>query len=166
MVAKPMLGDGLPVYEGDPPVTLGELIATCDDNSFVLGALAFSRGWNSDCPKRDLPVWRQIGPDLLWAVNRQSEANLARIGPTVTDYVWGLKWVQDKRLNRLQIELAVLDAFEQLVYGSCDPAYISALRVACRKETFLELRAEATALMAFSMGLADSEFRNQIYGTA
>lgn len=165
MVAKPMLGDGLPIYESDPPVTLGEIIATCDDNAHVLGALAFSRGWVTDCPKSDLPVWRQIGPDMLWAVNRGTDCSLPRIGPVIAKYISGLKWVRAKRLSQLQIDLAVLDAFEQLVFGQCDPAYISALRVACRKETFLELRAEATALMAFSMGLADAEFRNQLSGT-
>lgn len=166
MVAKPMFGDGLPVHEDDPPVTLSEIIATCDDNTHVLGALAYSRGWVTDCPRYQLPVWRQIGPDLLWAVNRQSEASLPRLGPVIANYVAGLDWVKHKRLSQLQVDLAVSDAFDQLVWGVCDPAYISAMRVACRKDWFLELRAEATALMAFSMGLADAEFRHQLSGTA
>lgn len=163
MVAKPMQGDGPAVNEADPPYTLGEIIAVCDDNSLVIGALCFARGWNRDCPKSELPPWRQIGPDMVWAVNRQTEADLHKIGPVVAAYVENLKWVRAKRLSRLQIDLAVFDAFERLVYGDCVAADFSAMRVACRKETFLELRAEAVAFMAFSMSLADPIIREQLW---
>lgn len=166
MVAKPMAGDGPATHEGDPPVTLGEVIATCDDNSFVLGALAFSRGWNRDVPKCELAPWRQIGPEMIWAVNRQTEAELHRVGPVVTDFVCNLPWVRKTRLSRLQIESAVYDAFQRLVYGDCMAADVAAMMVACRKETFLELRAEAVAFMAFAMAMADGAFRDQLHGTA
>lgn len=162
MVAKPMQGDGPPVHEADPPYTLADIVATCDDNTHVIGALCYSRGWTEDVPKSQLAPWRQIGPEMIWAVNRQDECDLPRIGPVVTRHVEGLPWVRKKRLSRLQIELAVYDAFQGLVYGSCMSADVSAMRVACRKETFLDLRAEATALMVFAMGLAECGLREQL----
>ena len=162
MVAKPMQGDGPPVHEAEPPYTLGEMIATCDDNSFVIGALCYARGWIEDVPKSHLAPWRQIGPEMIWATNRQTEADLPKIGPVVTSYVENLKWVRDKRLSRLQIELAVSDGFDRVVYGECMSADLSAMRVACRKETFLELRAEAVAFMVFAMGLAECGLREQL----
>lgn len=156
-----MQGDG-PIYEDDPPYTLGEIVATCDDSSHIIGALCYARGWTDDVPKWQLAPWRQIGPEMIWAVNRQTEAELHRIGPVVTRHVANLKWVRAKRLSQLQIELAVADGFERLVLGDCMPADISALRVACRKETFLELRAEAVAFMVFAMGLAECGLREQL----
>lgn len=162
MVAKPLQGDGPPTHEHDPPYTLREIVASCDDNSHVIGALCFSRGWNRDVPRSKLAPWRQIGPDMIWAVCRQTEADLRRIGPVVTDHVANVRWVKNKKLSRLQIELAVSDAFDRMIYGECMAADVSALLVACRKETFLELRAEAVAFMAFAMGLAECELRDQL----
>lgn len=165
MVAKPMQGDGPPVHEADPPYTLGERVASCTDNVNIIGALCFSRGWNRDCPRSELAPWRQIGPDMIWAVNRQTIAELHRIGPLVTDYVSGVQWVLRKKLSRLQIESAVYDAFMRLVFGDCMPADVAAMMVACRKETYLEIRAEAVAFMAFAMGIADRELDDQLTGT-
>lgn len=165
MVAKPMQGDGPPVHESDPPFTLGERVATCNDNADLIGALCFSRGWNRECPRNELAPWRQIGPDMIWATNRQTSAELHWIGPLVTNYVSGVRWVMNKKLSRLQIEAAVFDAFERVVYGDCMNADVAALMVACRKETYLELRAEAVAFMAFSMGIAERELAEQLSGT-
>lgn len=162
MVARPMQGDGPPVHEAEPPYTLGEIVATCDDSSHVIGALCYARGWTEDVPKSWLAPWKQIGPEMIWAVNRQTEAELHKIGPVVTSHVEGLKWVRGKRLSRLQVELAVADAFDRVVYGDCMSAAISAMRVACRKETFLQLRAEAVAFMVFAMGLAECGLREQL----
>lgn len=164
MVAKPMEGDG-PIARdpySDDRVTVAELISSCDDNADLLGALSYSRGWTEDVPKDWLQPWQQIGPEVLWAVNRQTEAELPKIGPVVSDYVCNLRWVRQKRLSRLQIESAVFDAFERLVYGDCMAAELSAMMVACRKETFLDLRAEAIAFMVFSMGMSEARVRDQL----
>jgi hypothetical protein len=166
MVTKPMEGDGPPLREPftDDRPTLGEILATVNDNADLLGALSYSRGWTRDVPRCDLSPWQQVGPDLLWAVARQTEAEHHRIGPVVTDFVCNLAWVLKTRLSRLQIELAVSDALDRLVYGECMAADVSAMMVACRKETFLELRAEAVAFMVTAMGIAESRLREQVYG--
>lgn len=166
MVTKPMEGDGpaLPEPFTDDRVTLAEILSSVDDNADLLGALSFARGWTVDVPRCELSPWQQVGPDLLWAVARQTEAEVHRIGPVVADYVANLKWVRKARLSRLQIELAVSDGIDRLIYGECMAADVSALMVACRKETFLELRAEAVAFMAVAMGIAESRLREQIYG--
>lgn len=164
MVAKPMEGDG-PITRdpySDDRITVAELISSCDDNADLLGALSFSRGWTEDVPRDRLQPWQQIGPEVLWAVNRQTEAELPKIGPVVSDYVCNLRWVKQKRLSRLQIESAVFDAFERLVYGDCMAAELSAMMVACRKETFLDLRAEAIAFMVFAMGMSECRVREQL----
>jgi hypothetical protein len=159
-----MEGDGPAVRDpySDDEITLGELIATCDDCSDVLGALSFSRGWTEDVPRSWLAPWQQIGPDVLWAVNRQTEAEIHRIGPAVTSHVANLKWVRNKRLSRLQIELAVSDALDRMISGECMSADVSALMVACRKETFLDLRAEAVAFMVFAMSMSECRMREQL----
>jgi hypothetical protein len=159
-----MEGDG-PITRdpySDDRITVAELISSCDDNADLLGALSFSRGWTEDVPRDWLQPWQQIGPEVLWAVNRQTEAELPKIGPVVSDYVCNLRWVKQKRLSRLQIESAVFDAFERLVYGDCMAAELSAMMVACRKETFLDLRAEATAFMVFAMGMSECRVREQL----
>jgi hypothetical protein len=159
-----MEGDGPPARDpySDDEVTLGEIIATCDDCADILGALSFSRGWTEDVPRSWLAPWQQVGPDILWAVSRQTEAEIHRIGPVVTRHVAGLGWVLKKRLSRLQVELAVSDALDRLIYGECMSADVSALMVACRKETFLDLRAEAVAFMAFAMSMAECRLRDQL----
>lgn len=165
MVAKPMEGDG-PVRDpfSDEAPTVAELLSSCDDHSELLGALSYSRGWTEDVPRSQLSPWQQIGPEVLWAVSRQTEAEIHKIGPVVTDYVCAIRWVMAKKLSRLQIELAVSDALDRLIYGECTSADVSALVVACRKETFLDLRAEALAFMVFSMGMSECRLREQLHG--
>jgi hypothetical protein len=157
-----MQGDGPPVHEAEPPYSLGEVIASCDDNADVLGALAYSRGRNRDIPKSELAPWRQVGPDLLWAASRQTEAEIHRIGPVVARWVANLAWVRKAKLSDLQIELAVADALDRVIYGNCTNCDVSALMVACRKDTFLNLRAEAVGFMAFAMALAEEAFSAQL----
>ena len=166
MVAKPMEGDGPVVRDpfSDDTVTMAELLSSCDDNADLLGALSYSRAWTDDVPKDRLSPWQQIGPEVLWAVARQTEAEIHKIGPVATRHVCNLAWVRNKRLSQLQIELAVFDAFCRVVYGECTSADISAPMVACRKETFLDLRAEAVAFLVFAMGMSECRMRSQVFG--
>lgn len=157
MATKPMAGDGptLEIFEDDPPVTLGELVATSDNNFDLLGALAMARAWPEGMPARDLEPWQRIGPDVLWMVCREDYTRVEKIGRETLNHVAGLKWVQRKRLSRLQVERAVMDAIARLVERECMAAEIACLAVALRKETYLELRAEAYAFLVNCMAVAE-----------
>lgn len=159
MTLKPMAGDGPGyVFEDEPPVSLGELIATSEDNFDVLGALAFARMWPEEVAWRDLDPWQRVGPDALWMVNQRDYSYAERIGRETVDHLLALRWVRRKRLSRIQLERAVIDAINRLVERECMPAEISALAVALRKETFLDLRAEATAFLVNCMAVAEISF--------
>jgi len=161
MVGKPMQADGPlgATYEDEPPVTLGELIATSDDNFDVLHALAMARAWPENVAWRDLDPWQRIGPDVLWMVHRQDFSKVERIARETRAHVMGLRWVARKGFARQQIERAVTDAIEKLVTGDCMPADIAALAAAMRKETYLHLRSEAMAFMVNCMIVAEYGFQ-------
>lgn len=157
MVTKPMQGDGPrseETYEYEPPVTLGEMVATCEDDHNLMLALAMARAWPEGLPESELEPWQRIGPDVLWMVHRHDWSKRAKIHAEATRHVCSLRWVVRKKLGQNQVERAVTDALDRLVTGDSNPADIAALSVACRKETFLELRAEALAFLINCMSVA------------
>jgi hypothetical protein len=157
VVTKPMQGDGPrseDIYEYEPPVTLGELVATCEDDHNLMLALAMARAWPEGVPESDLEPWQRIGPDVLWMVHRQDWSKRVKIHAEAVAYVCALRWFVRKRLGRMQAERAVTDALDRLVTGESYPADIAAMSVACRKETYLELRAEALAFLINCMSVA------------
>lgn len=152
-----MKGDGpsAEIFEDDPPVTLGEMVATSDNNFDLLGALAMARAWPEGVPARELEPWQRIGPDVLWMVCRKDYVRVDRIGREALNHVAGLRWVCKRKISRQQIERAVTDAIERLVERECMAAEIACLAVALRKETYLELRAEAYAFLVNCMTVAE-----------
>ena len=150
-----MKGDGPEdTFEGDPPITLGEMVATCEDDHNLMLALAMARAWPEGVPESELEPWQRIGPDVLWMFYRQDFSRLEKILAECVRHVYGLRWVQRKKLGRNQAERACADAIEKLVTGLAWPADIAAMSVACRKETYLDLRAEATAFLINCMSVA------------
>ena len=157
MVAKPMEGDGprIEIFEDDPPITLGELIATSDNNFDLLGALAMARCWPEGVPAHELEPWQRIGPDVLWMVNRQDYSAAEKVGREAKAHLLGLRWVRQKRIGSLQVERAVTDAIERIVTRNCLPAETAALMAAMRLQTYLDLRAEAMAFLVNCMAVAE-----------
>lgn len=162
MVTKPMQGDG-PIFEDDPPVTLGEMVATCQDDHGLLLALAMARAWPeievepgvwAKIPAHEVEPWQRIGPDVLWMVHQRDFEQQPKIHAEAATYVAAIPWVVKKRLGRAQVCRAVTDAIDRLVTGDSYPADIAAMSVACRKETYLELRAEALAFLINCMSVA------------
>lgn len=158
MVAPPMRGDGplaTEIFEDDPPVTLGELVSTADNNFDLLHALAMSRAWPEGMPERDLEPWQRVGPDILWMVNRQDYCRVQKIGDETIAYLGRLRWVARKKLTRPQLERATTDAIKRLTEGDCMPASLACLAAGLRKETYLDLRAEATAFLLNCWAVAE-----------
>lgn len=153
MVAKPMQGDG-PIYEYDPPITLGEMVATCEDDHGLLLALAMARAWPEGVPYHELEPWQRIGPDVLWMVCRQDMTAYPRIHAETVSHLASLRWVSRKGIKRRALARASTDAIERIVVGDCYPGDLAARAVGIRKETFLQLRAEATAFLINCMAVA------------
>lgn len=155
MVTKPMKGDGpQEIFEGDPPITLGEMVATCEDDHNLMLALAMSRAWPEGVPESELEPWQRIGPDILWMFYRGDFYKQKKIHDEAVRHVSSLRWVDRKRVKMNQVERACADAIEKLVTGQTWPSDIAAMSVGCRKETYLDLRAEATALLVNCMSVA------------
>jgi len=156
MVAKPMQGDGptIEVYESEPPYTLGELISTCEDDVDLLHALSMARYRDEETPYSQLNPWQRIGPDLLWMVYKGDTAQFNKIADEAYLHVSSIDWVVKKKLSHAQINRAVLDSVNKLATNSCMPAEIACLAVAMRKDTYLDLRAESTAFLAYCMSIA------------
>lgn len=156
MVAKPMQGDGpaTDIYEDDPPYTFEELVATSDGNLDLMHALSMARNRDEFTPDWALEPWQRIGPDILWMVHRGDMSVARKVLNETYDYVAGLRWVRQKKLSHQQIDRAVIDAVNKLGINQCLPAEIASLAVALRKDTYLDLRAEATAFMVNCMAVA------------
>lgn len=155
MVTKPMQGDGPFTFEDDPPYELGELIATSDDDHDLLLALAMSRGRGELVPDWELEPWQRIGPDVLWMVYKGDMSVAKKVLDETYLHVAGLRWVVNRKLSHAQIDRAIIDAVNKLGVNDCLPAEIASLAVALRKETYLDLRAEATAFMVNCMAVAE-----------
>lgn len=151
MVAKPMQGDGPAVYEAEPPYTLAELVATCEDDHDLMLALAMARAWPEGVPERDLEPWQRIGPDVLWMVARRDLMALWKVVGETTRHLAVLPWVVRKNVPHSVLVKASCDAVERLVYRKPLPQKMSDVR----KETYLELRAEAVAFLVNCMAVAE-----------
>lgn len=147
----------------DSPPTLHERLGRLDDHDSMM-ALAFARRWREGVAWADLEPWQRVGPDLLYAVTFQDDAERPRFLREAVAHLSGLRWVARKRLSRLQLIMAANDAVDRIMYRTCQGAEVSAPVVACRKETYLDLRAEAAAFLAACLFRATDEFCSARYG--
>lgn len=147
----------------DSPATLHEKIGREGDTDSMM-AIAFARRWPEGVAFRDLKPWQRFGPDLLYAVCFQDDSERPRFMREAVAHMQGLKWVARKRLSRLQLIMAANDAVDRIIYRTCQGAEVSAAAVACRKETYLDLRAEAVAFLAAGLERAADEYIRARYG--
>lgn len=153
MVAKPMQGDG-PIFEDDPPVTLEEIIATCEDDHNLLLALAMARAWPEGLPEAQLEPWQRIGPDVLWMVCRQDLARYTKIHAESVNYLSKIGWIYRQKITRKQMARAASGAIYKLVYRRVESPKAASKEVSIREATYLDLRAEATAFLVNCMSVA------------
>ena len=151
-------------YE-DSGATLHERIGRCDDYD-SMGALAISRRWPEGVAWADLEPWQRCGPELLYAATFQDDGERPRFMREAVAHMRGLRWIRNKKLSRLQLIMAANDAVDQILYRNCQAAVISAAAVACRRETYLDLRAEAVAFLAACMFHATDEFCAARFGNS
>lgn len=109
-----------------------------------MACLAISRR-QGDLPWNELSAWQRIGPELLECVYGQHDRFRDPIVSESIGHLRSLQWVRRKGLSRIQLAKAASDALDRMITRDCLPAQISALAVACKLSTFLELRQEAIA---------------------
>lgn len=129
------------LWDTDPPPVIERL---ADPTLEDMACVAMSRR-QGEVPYNELASWQRIGPEVLECVYGQHDQFRDPIVSETIGHLRSVQWVRRKRLSRIQLAKAASDALDRLITRDCMPAQISALAVACRYPTFLQLRQEAIA---------------------